>query len=163
MSRSSPAYVRASKLHELLSSDETRSGTLVVDVRDEDRAGGHVAGSLHVPSESFHHDIERVRLAARGKQIVVFHCMQSQQRGPRCAMIMAQAVAKQQQEEENAAAASGSASATATAEAFPPIVILEDGFSGWVRYVSRLESDVRQKHRDLLIADYSKTTHGYNC
>lgn len=60
----------------------------VYDVRDEDRAGGHLAQSVHIPSEEFLRSAHRVadEVAADGvADIVAFHCTFSQVRGPRCA------------------------------------------------------------------------------
>lgn len=57
----------------------------VVDVRDDDRANGHIAGSTRAPSETFtdclSDYVERFKEMTR----VVFHCMYSQARGPKCA------------------------------------------------------------------------------
>ena len=179
-----PSYLSPSDLHALLQSDESRSSTLIVDVRDEDFVDGHVPGALNVPSESFARSIQRVQEAARGKQRVVFHCALSQVRGPSCAMIMATTVAKQRQAQADAAAATAAADSSAAAatsasaasasasaaagspaapSSFPPIFILETGFKGWVRFVARLPEDVRTKQRDTLLADYNKETHGYSC
>jgi hypothetical protein len=96
-------------------------------------------------------------------------------------MIMARAVAKQREAQANTAAAADvavaadssataassspadSAPAAAPSTSFPPIFILETGFKGWVRYVARLDEQVRTKQRDTLLADYSKEAHGYSC
>jgi rhodanese-related sulfurtransferase len=66
---------------------------VVIDTRDDDRAGGHIRGSLHAPDASF--DAESVVSEARkfaagqsqqqAKLCLVFHCMESARRGPRCA------------------------------------------------------------------------------
>jgi Cdc25 family phosphatase len=61
----------------------------IVDVRDEDFAGGHIPGAHNVPSEAWERDAEGTAaavLAAHGqRRAVVFHCMQSRVRGPSCA------------------------------------------------------------------------------
>lgn len=56
----------------------------VVDVRDSDRAGGHVKGSLHIPAADFTENAKRYAEEFKGRK-VVFHCMFSQVRGPTCA------------------------------------------------------------------------------
>jgi rhodanese-related sulfurtransferase len=139
-----PTFIPSSQLHALLVDPITAATTLVVDVRDEDFVGGHVAGAMNVPSEEFRETMHTIHTAAAAKQLVVFHCMKSQMRGPSCARLMAESVAK-----------SG-------ATAFPPIVILEDGFSGWARYVSRLEEPLKSQVKCQLITAYSKEHHGYN-
>ena len=85
-------YMEQGELVGLLRDDSTRSTTLVVDVRDDDRAGGHVAGSLHAADGGF--DAAAVYAAVSGSHAstVVFHCMESVRRGPRCAQRLARHV-----------------------------------------------------------------------
>lgn len=131
-------YIPASHLHSLLSDSARASSTLVVDVRDDDFIGGHVPGALNVPSVTFRDSLAAIRTAAKDKSIVVFHCMKSQVRGPKCARIMAEYVAVSGAE-------------------FPPIAILEEGFSGWVEFVSELT----EENRERWVTAYNKRYHGY--
>lgn len=63
----------------------------VVDVRDDDFGGGHIAGARHCPSESFRSALpELARELAMQEKTVVFHCMYSRSRGPRCARLFLQ-------------------------------------------------------------------------
>jgi Cdc25 family phosphatase len=86
------------------------TGVVVVDVRDDDHIGGHIRGSLHVPSSSLQSGgytghansvrtyAPKVKKEDEGRAMarlvhdladapmVVFHCMYSQQRGPRSAL-----------------------------------------------------------------------------
>jgi len=78
----------ASDLAQLLRSDAERSGVVVVDVRDLDRAGGHIRGSVNIHAEDFIRNAPHHAAQWRDKK-VVFHCMFSQQRGPRCARAFA--------------------------------------------------------------------------
>ena len=61
----------------------------MLDVRDEDFRGGHIAGCLNIWSDQFHKDdsvdavIRKHSLA--GYRRIVVTCMMSQQRGPFCA------------------------------------------------------------------------------
>ena len=74
------------KLASLILSPGTVPGLAVVDVRDADHAGGHIVGSIHVPSSSLDYRTpELIRKLAK-KEIVVFHCALSQQRGPSAAL-----------------------------------------------------------------------------
>lgn len=139
-----PTYLDAAELHELLTDPSTASTTLVVDVREDDFRGGNVYNALNVPAHSFRQSTSKVIEAAKDKKLVVFHCMQSQVRGPKCARIMAEHVAE-----------AGLAS-------FPTIVILADGFSGWMQYVADLDEETRAKVKSQLIANYVKSCHGYN-
>ena len=68
----------------LLSADP--SSIAVVDVRDDDHAGGHIHGSIHMPSSSVDSHTPEIVTALAQKQIVVFHCSLSQQRGPGAAL-----------------------------------------------------------------------------
>jgi hypothetical protein len=66
-------------------------------VRDEDRAGGHLAQSAHVPSDEFlrgAHRFAKDAAAAGVVRTVAFHCTFSQVRGPRCAARFADALAR---------------------------------------------------------------------
>lgn len=62
---------------------------LVVDVRDSDHIGGNIINSLHLPSSSFNEqgmDSLLEIITSREINCIVFHCMLSQQRGPRAAL-----------------------------------------------------------------------------
>lgn len=65
---------------------ENHPSLAIIDVRDNDYIGGHIAGGTNVPSNT--HDFkmpELVRTLA-DKETVVFHCALSQQRGPKAAL-----------------------------------------------------------------------------
>lgn len=57
----------------------------VIDVRDDDRAGGHIKSSTHVPAGQFKREVGQYVTRLKDKDFVVFHCMMSQVRGPSCA------------------------------------------------------------------------------
>lgn len=73
------------RLSSLLLSPES-SKVAIVDVRDNDHVGGHIRSSIHVPSVTFNHRITETVDALADKEIVVFHCSLSQQRGPGAAL-----------------------------------------------------------------------------
>ena len=61
-----------------------------MDCRDDDVKGGKIVGSLHLPDSQFDiKSIETIMKAIESKKSkdvnVVFHCMESARRGPRCA------------------------------------------------------------------------------
>ncbi|CAM6123964.1 unnamed protein product [Calypogeia fissa] len=90
----------------------------VVDVRDEERKyDGHIAGSLHYPSEAFENKIPDLLKDLKGKDTVVFHCAKSQIRGPTCARTLVEHL--------------NNASSAGTAEKTPKVLVLERGFDGW--------------------------------
>ena len=68
----------------LLSNEASKVG--VIDVRDGDHVGGHIRASTHVPSSTLDHRIPEIIRTMVEKEIVVFHCALSQQRGPGAAL-----------------------------------------------------------------------------
>ncbi|KAL1653112.1 Cdc25 phosphatase Ibp1 [Didymella pomorum] len=62
------------------------SNTAVVDVRDSDHIGGHIAGSTWVPSSTLDYKTPELVRELKDKEVVVFHCALSQQRGPSAAL-----------------------------------------------------------------------------
>ena len=73
------------QLSSLLLSSES-SNIAIIDVRDHDHIGGHIKSSTHIPSSSLDHQIPNLVRIMAGKEIVVFHCALSQQRGPTAAL-----------------------------------------------------------------------------
>ena len=71
----------------ILKTPITANGLLaVVDVRDSDYIGGHIRGCLNVPSPSLDWKMPELVRQLKDKEIVVFHCALSQQRGPSAAL-----------------------------------------------------------------------------
>ncbi|RKF63960.1 CDC25-like phosphatase YCH1 [Erysiphe neolycopersici] len=62
------------------------SKTAVVDVRDHDHIGGHIKYSIHAPSSTLDTKISDLVRTLKDKELVVFHCALSQQRGPSAAL-----------------------------------------------------------------------------
>ncbi|PSN69219.1 Rhodanese-like protein [Corynespora cassiicola Philippines] len=58
----------------------------VVDVRDSDHIGGHIRGSTWVPSSELDYKTPELVRNLKDKEVVVFHCALSQQRGPSAAL-----------------------------------------------------------------------------
>ena len=73
------------QLASILLSEEA-SKVAVIDVRDNDHVGGHIHTSTHVPTPSLDYRIPEIVRTLADKDIVVFHCALSQQRGPSAAM-----------------------------------------------------------------------------
>lgn len=74
------------RLSSLILSPTTAPTIAIVDVRDADHVGGHISSSMHVPSSSLDYRIPELIRKLAEKQIVVFHCALSQQRGPSAAL-----------------------------------------------------------------------------
>lgn len=91
-------YINASELAAQLKDPQTRARVAIVDARDDDFVGGHIAGAVNVPAVKLAAgDAEADQTAAelvgklRCKQKVVFHCHLSQARGPKAARIYSEA------------------------------------------------------------------------
>lgn len=68
----------------LLSPDGSK--VAVVDVRDDDYVGGHIHSAINVPSSSLDNRLPKIIETLGDKEIVIFHCALSQQRGPGAAL-----------------------------------------------------------------------------
>ncbi|KAL3428515.1 hypothetical protein PVAG01_02024 [Phlyctema vagabunda] len=66
--------------------DASPSNVAIIDVRDDDHIGGHIRTSTHVPSSTLDYAMPGLVRKLREKQVVVFHCALSQQRGPAAAL-----------------------------------------------------------------------------
>ena len=62
------------------------ASTAVIDVRDSDHIGGHIRGSTWIPSSQLDYKMPELLRTLRDKEVVVFHCALSQQRGPSAAL-----------------------------------------------------------------------------
>ena len=58
----------------------------IIDVRDDDHIGGHIKHSTHVPSQTLDRKVPELVRELKDKEIVIFHCALSQQRGPKAAL-----------------------------------------------------------------------------
>ncbi len=73
------------RLSSILLSPES-SKVAIVDVRDDDHVGGHIHSSIHVPSSILDQRTPEIVDSLADKEVVVFHCALSQQRGPGAAL-----------------------------------------------------------------------------
>lgn len=126
-------YLPAEQLVQLLRSDAT---LLVVDVRDADRAGGHIKGSKNVTAANLKSNVQRYVQEWRHFDKIVFHCMFSQVRGPSCALAF-QRAAQATQPTDNSSS--------------PQVYILQDGFIGF--------SKLHTSNTDLF-EDFDTNTYG---
>ncbi|KAI1185147.1 Rhodanese-like protein [Nemania serpens] len=95
----------------------------IVDVRDDDHIGGHIRTSLHFPSRSLDAMMPTLLRRLADKEVVVFHCALSQQRGPGAAL--------QYLREKEAASAASSSPSSSAAKTTQKVYVLDRGFEGW--------------------------------
>ena len=96
MPQNSPTPIHAPTLREWIlskpqssTSSTTSSDTApvpksfkIVDVRDDDYIGGHIPGTLNIPSRQFGSRVDDLVDELKDNEVVVFTCALSQQRGP---------------------------------------------------------------------------------
>ncbi|CAO2652962.1 Nn.00g023730.m01.CDS01 [Neocucurbitaria sp. VM-36] len=82
-------YITRDTLASQIKSSPTSSlppTTAIIDVRDSDHIGGHIRGSTWVPSSELDYKVPELVRTLKDKEVVVFHCALSQQRGPSAAL-----------------------------------------------------------------------------
>ncbi|POS84095.1 hypothetical protein EPUL_003902 [Erysiphe pulchra] len=107
------------------------SKTAVIDVRDNDYIGGHIKYSIHAPSTTLNAKIPDLVQKLKDKELVVFHCALSQQRGPSAAL-------KYLREREKLLSAETTKSESCennvdSGYQAQRVFILDKGFDGWQR------------------------------
>ncbi|PHH62394.1 hypothetical protein CDD81_7190 [Ophiocordyceps australis] len=106
----------------ILSERETPNPTLaVVDVRDDDYIGGHIRGSINMPSQQLDAMMPTLIRRLKDKKTVIFHCALSQQRGPSAAL-------RYLRERDAALQGLGERQAAETPQS---VYVLDRGFTGW--------------------------------
>ncbi|KAF2442930.1 Rhodanese-like protein [Karstenula rhodostoma CBS 690.94] len=76
----------AEQLHASPLAPSFPSNLAIIDVRDSDHVGGHIRGSTWVPSNELDYKTPELVRNLKDKDVVVFHCALSQQRGPSAAL-----------------------------------------------------------------------------
>lgn len=137
---SSLSYLPPIRLASLLSEPSTASKIAVVDVRDSDHIGGNIKGSIWVPVDQLDVRMPELLRTLKDKERVVFHCMLSQQRGPKAALAYARA--KQYADDK----ASSGRSEMDQKQVQQEICVLEGGFGSW---------QARYGEDERLTADYA--------
>ena len=118
--QSSIKRIPAEKLSKLLLSPDA-SKVAVVDVRGDDHVGGHIKDSHHVPSSDLDFRIPQIVRTLADKDVVVFHCALSQERGPRAARWY------QEEKEKKKSTREGGEGVGKEQEVY----VLDKGFVGW--------------------------------
>ncbi|KAF5369275.1 hypothetical protein D9758_002615 [Tetrapyrgos nigripes] len=84
----STKYMTSEELAEIIRSDKVpKKDYLVVDVRDDDYAGGNIVGAVNLPSRDFLMNVDNLVKDTKNVPVMVFHCALSQVRGPKAARI----------------------------------------------------------------------------
>ncbi|KAI9896079.1 hypothetical protein N3K66_008979 [Trichothecium roseum] len=109
----------------------------VIDVRDDDYIGGHIKGCTNVPSRQLDAMMPTLVRRLKDKEVVVFHCMLSQQRGPAAALRYLR---------ERGAAATGAGEG-------PVVYVLDRGFTGWQEVYAEDERLTEGYRKELWIED----------
>lgn len=145
--RDAGLYIEQDHLCQLVDRDDGK--TLIIDVRDDDNRGGAIIGAVHCPDSSF--DVAAVAELAAGKEAVVFHCMESARRAPRCA---------QRLHDHWAAGAARTVPDTAPL-AQPRICVLQGGADLWIRRFWRDPARVVEFDSDYWGFGDHKDTHDH--
>jgi len=126
---SSLTYLSHNDVRSLLLSETEKPKVAIIDVRDNDYIGGHIAGCTHVPINQLDARLPELLRQNKDKDKVVFHCMLSQQRGPRAALMYARAKTREEEKENDGAEMEeGEGDATGKKQ---EICVLEGGFGQW--------------------------------
>ncbi|KEF59813.1 uncharacterized protein A1O9_04661 [Exophiala aquamarina CBS 119918] len=144
---SSLTQLHPTTLAPLILDPEQCSKLAVIDVRDEDHVGGSINGSTWIPIHQLDVRMPELLRTLKDKEKVVFHCMLSQQRGPKAALMYARA---KQRAEDKALAEAAKVAAQEKASQKPDedgddvskknnqgtkpeqqVCVLEGGFGSW--------------------------------
>lgn len=97
-------YLEASELYRWIHAGHTTTfheRFQVVDVRGHDYIGGHILGGWHVPYKTLNAEginaLKHRLLESNSTVNVVFHCAQSQQRGPSAALKFLRSLSQEEQ------------------------------------------------------------------
>jgi Cdc25 family phosphatase len=131
---SSLTYLQPATLAPLLLDAEHQQKIAIVDVRDSDHIGGNIKGSVWVPVNQLDTRLPELLRTLRDKEKVVFHCMLSQQRGPKAALMYARARQRADAKEAKSQEEAGRGDGTEEPQQQKPvheICVLEGGFGSW--------------------------------
>ncbi|KAF9567454.1 hypothetical protein EC968_003255 [Mortierella alpina] len=122
---------------------------LIVDVRDDDYVGGHIPGSLNVPSKKLPEELPVLIEEYKAVPQLFFHCALSQVRGPKAARRWSEALAQRDTQLEEAEAKTEAAAVEAANKGplSQKVSILRGGFGDW---------QAKYKDNKILVEDYEE-------
>lgn len=104
----------------------------IIDVRDNDHIGGHIKGSTWVPSSTLDYRIPELIRTLKDKEIVVFHCALSQQRGPSAALRYLREKGRLEgKSEEKVVGKDGEGDGESGKKKEQKVLVLDGGFVKW--------------------------------
>lgn len=96
-----------------------------------DHIGGHIKSSLHFPSTNLDATLPTLLRRLADKDVVVFHCALSQQRGPAAALRYLREKAAKEQAEGEKAAVKQAGGEGGEEKKSQQVYVLDKGFVGW--------------------------------
>lgn len=160
---SSLRFIKPAVLAESLRTPSTASNLAIIDVRDDDHIGGHIKSSQWIPSHQLDVKIPELLRTLRDKDQVIFHCMLSQQRGPKAALTYARAKAYEEEKrkrrgdsgghepnETNATKSDSERAADVRGKiGGQEICVLEGGFGSWQSLYGEDKAMTENYQKDL--------------
>ena len=137
-------YISREDLSTSLLSPSPSSSIAIIDVRDSDHVGGHIKGSTWVPSSQLDYKTPELVRTLKDRELVVFHCALSQQRGPSAALrylrekrrldpegvVESKGVVKESELKEGDGAEEGKTEGS-KGKKVQKVVVLDGGFTKW--------------------------------
>jgi rhodanese-related sulfurtransferase len=119
-----------------------------------DYIGGHIKNSLNFPSRSLDATMPTLVRKLEDKDVVVFHCALSQERGPRAALKYLRETQEQQARPKPDSSASEEAAGKRPADELAQqpdtrkqtVYVLDRGFNGWQRTYGK-DADLTEGYR----------------
>ncbi|KAG0283215.1 hypothetical protein BGZ96_012409 [Linnemannia gamsii] len=131
-----PTFVDGNVVKDLLEDKSKVPGKdyLIIDVRDSDYAGGHIRGSVNIPSSELPEKLPTLIEEHKDVPQLFFHCAMSQIRGPKAANRWADALAARDEAAAEVVATERAAVEAANKGTLKQQVnILRGGFGEWQR------------------------------
>ncbi|KAF2237022.1 Cdc25 family phosphatase-like protein Ibp1 [Viridothelium virens] len=128
------------------------AGYAIIDVRDSDHIGGHIHGSMHVPSSTLDYRIPELVRQLKDKDSVIFHCSLSQQRGPSAALRYARERKRLlgiDIQDEGAEVTGAADEIEGTAGSRQKVFILDGGFVQWQEKYGQNEKLTDDYEKDI--------------
>ncbi|KAE9394883.1 Rhodanese-like protein [Gymnopus androsaceus JB14] len=135
------SYISGDELAEIIRSKTPKKDYLVVDVRDDDWAGGNIVGGINMPSNDFLNSVDQLVKETKDVPMVIFHCALSQMRGPKAARIY-------KETRQNILSETDSTSPT-------KVLILRDGFTGFQAKFKDDPKLVEKWDKDVWASDWN--------
>jgi Cdc25 family phosphatase len=136
-------FINREDLSKTLLDTSEKPNIAIIDVRDSDHVGGHIKGSTWVPSSELDYKTPELVRTLKDKEVVVFHCALSQQRGPSAALRYlrekkrlegegeTKVVSKGEVKEDQVEGEAGGNEGAKAAKKEQKVLVLEGGFTKW--------------------------------